>query len=179
MDNSLTVRLNKKFDTDAGLNKGNNNYWLITLRILIVIATMNTVSGYSQEKVKSNESETGLTLKSTDIKKQLGKVKSNGTDWFYTGLEVNYVLLNALDLITTFNGLEDGAREANPITRLYINNKPLAVIIKGSMTAGILYGLTHVKRDNKKAAYITLGLLNVIYGFVVQNNIGVYLQLRR
>ncbi|HEX9653079.1 MAG TPA: DUF5658 family protein, partial [bacterium] len=77
-------------------------------------------------------------------------------DWLYTGLEINYIVLNAADLITTFYGLDKGAREGNPVARLVIHNRPVAVMFKGGMTAGVLWGLAHVKRQNRPAAYITL-----------------------
>lgn len=155
------------------------NYRFIAFLILIMFPMLNSVSVYSQEIAQSNRPESNSTLDSTEAKKQINRKRLNRRDWFYTGLEINYALLNTIDLITTFHSLKYGAREANPVARLYIKNKPLAIIIKGSMTAGILYGLTQVKHKNKKAAFVTLGLLNVIYGFVVQNNVVVYLQLKQ
>ena len=98
-------------------------------------------------------------------------------DWLYTALELNYVFLNAADLMMTFKGLERGAREANPVARLFIRNKPLALAVKGGVTAGVLFGLAYVKKHDSKAAYISLGLLNVLYGVVVTNNVSVYLRL--
>jgi hypothetical protein len=105
-------------------------------------------------------------------------VKHGGSDWLYTGLEINYIALNAADLITTFYGMDKGAEEANPVARLIIKNRPAAVIFKGGVTAGVLLGLSYVKKQNKPAAYIALGALNLLYGFVVHNNIGVYLNLK-
>jgi hypothetical protein len=104
--------------------------------------------------------------------------RNNTRDWFYTGLEINYVVLNAADLITTFYGIDNGAKEANPVARLVISNRPAAVLFKGAMTAGVLFGMAHVKKQNKTAAYVALGALNVLYGFVVHNNIGVYMNLK-
>jgi len=98
-------------------------------------------------------------------------------DWLYTALELNYVFLNAADLLITFEGLKRGAREANPVARLFIHNKPLALAVKGGVTAGVLFGLAYVKKHDAKAAYISLGLLNVIYGVVVANNVSVQLRL--
>ncbi|MFQ5824186.1 MAG: DUF5658 family protein [bacterium] len=152
---------------------------LISGLIVFIIGMVNCSEVYSQEITKSVEMERGSIVQSTEIKEQISGKKLKRKDWFYTGLEINYVMLNALDLISTFYVLEKGAKEANPIARLYIKNKPLAVLIKGSVTAGVLYGLTHVKCEDNKVAYITLGLLNIFYGFVVQNNIGVYLQFRK
>ena len=105
------------------------------------------------------------------------KPQKQSSDWLYRSLAVNYVALNALDLITTFYSLERGAQEANPIARTFIKNRPLAVLIKGGATSGVLYALGRVRKENKKAAQITLGLLNIMYGLVLHNNIGVIIQL--
>ncbi|MFQ5637142.1 MAG: DUF5658 family protein [bacterium] len=93
-------------------------------------------------------------------------------------MAINYVVLNSLDLITTFASLGKGAKEINPVTRLFVRNKPAAVLFKAGVTGGILWALTKTKKHDKRAAYITLGFLNVLYGVVVANNIGVYLQIK-
>ena len=100
-----------------------------------------------------------------------------GRDWFYFGLEVNYVLLNTADLITTFYGLDKGAAEANPVAKNIVRNKPLMILVKGGATGAVLFTLAKVKARNKPAAYLTLGVLNVVYGLVLKNNIGIVLQL--
>jgi len=130
--------------------------------ILLVVS----LAAVSPSQAQPREAELDLKLRST-------------RDWFYTALEVNYVVLNTLDLITTFEGMSAGAREVNPVARLYISNKPAAVLIKGATTTATLIALSHVRRRNQPAAYITLGVLNVFYGFVVGNNIGVYFELNR
>ncbi|MFQ5864343.1 MAG: DUF5658 family protein [bacterium] len=167
------------YKNDNRFNKGEYDYGFISFILVFMLAMLQSGSLHSQEIAESIAMASDSCFKSTALKTETNKRRLDRRDWFYTGLEINYALLNTLDLITTFNSLESGAREANPVARLYIKNKPLAIIIKGSITAGTLYGLAHVKQENKKAAYITLGLLNVIYGFVVRNNIGVYLQLRQ
>lgn len=129
---------------------------------------------FAQETNLSEELQTYLNSKAP--KKQ--KPSHQSRDWFYTGLEINYIALNAADLITTFYGLDKGAKEANPVARLVIHNRPAAVVFKSAMTAGVLLGLAHVKKQNQPAAYVTLSALNVLYGFVVHNNIGVYLNLK-
>lgn len=102
---------------------------------------------------------------------------STTRDWFYTTLEINYLALNALDLLTTFYSLEKGAQEMNPISDLYIRNKPVAIAVKAGTTLGVLQLLRYVEKENETAAYVTLGALNLLYGFVVHNNISVYLRL--
>ncbi|MFQ5709570.1 MAG: DUF5658 family protein [bacterium] len=107
------------------------------------------------------------------------KSKAGGKDWFYTSLEISYVSLNVLDLVTTHFSLKEGAQEANPVTSLYIKNLPLSVLVKGGATAAVLYGLRQVKKEDRRLAFITLGILNVLYGYVVNNNINVYLQVKK
>jgi len=102
---------------------------------------------------------------------------ASGTHWLYRALEINYVALNALDVVTTFWGMDRGARERNPLAKRFVRHKPLALMLKGGATATVLFGLGKVKARNKPAAYITLGLLNVVYGVVLHNNIGVVLRL--
>lgn len=155
----------------------------IALVLLSIMSTLlvNCVAGISQEKDlksnKENKEEFSANVKSKPTK-QPHNAKGN-RDWFYTGLEINYIALNALDLVTTFYSLDRGAKEANPIVRSFVRKKPLAVLVKGGLTAGTLLGLRYVKKENRKAAYITLGLLNVMYGLVVQNNLSVYFQLKK
>ncbi len=105
--------------------------------------------------------------------------KQPKTDWFYRGLELNYILLNAADLVTTFQGLDRGAREINPIARLFINNKPVAIVAKTGLTLGVLAALRQARKHDKRAATITLVILDLFYSAVVTNNIRVNLQLKR
>lgn len=98
-------------------------------------------------------------------------------DWFYTGLQINYVLLNSVDLATTLYSLDHGAEEANPLARYLVKNKVATVVVKGGATAAVLFMLSKVKSQDKRVAYVTLGVLNLVYGLVVRNNVGVALRL--
>ncbi len=92
---------------------------------------------------------------------------------FYQGMELNYLMLNTLDLVTTFYGLEHGAREANPIASKFIGNRPATVLVKSGLTLATLWSLRLVRKENRKAATVGLAVLNVFYGVVVANNIRV------
>jgi len=127
-------------------------------------------NGFTQEKF----SQEVLLKESQGITK-----RKQPSDWLYKSLAVNYVALNTLDLITTFYSLDRGAKEANPIAKAFIKNRPLAILIKGGVTGGVLFVMAQVKKENKKAAQITLGVLNIMYGLVLRNNIGVILQLKK
>ncbi len=124
----------------------------------------------------SGEDEKAALMKQLDGFNEYQSLKP-GRDWFYLGLEVNYILLNTADLITTFYGLDKGAAEANPVAKHIVKNKPLTILLKGGATGAVLFTLAKVKVRNKPAAYLTLGLLNVVYGLVLRNNIGIVLQL--
>lgn len=128
-------------------------------------------NGFTQEEFSQN-----VLLKDS---KRILKSRKQSSDWLYKSLAVNYVALNTLDLITTFYSLDRGAKEANPIARAFIKNRPLAILIKGGVTGGVLFALAQVKKENKKAAQITLGVLNIMYGLVLRNNIAVILTLEK
>ncbi len=98
-------------------------------------------------------------------------------EWIYRGLEINYALLNAADLATTIYGLRRGAREVNPVARVFVRNTPAAIAVKGGFTFGVLWALRKAKESNRTAAFATLGALNLIYGVIVRNNIGVAVKL--
>lgn len=96
---------------------------------------------------------------------------------FYVGMEVSYLLLNGLDLVTTFYGLERGAQEANPIANYMIKNKPLTVAAKTGLSLGTLWAVRQMRKENRTAATVTLGILNLLYSGVVANNLRVVVQL--
>lgn len=147
-------------------------------------STVCLLAGLMFSEPVFSQSPHDFNLHLTAFKQEVGapvekKLTSSGRSWFYTALQINYVLLNAVDLGTTFYSLDRGAKEANPFARTFIKNRPLAIVMKAGITGGVLWGLAHIKKEDPAAAYLTLGLLNVVYGLVVKNNIGVSLQLGR
>ena len=100
-------------------------------------------NGFTQEKFTQE-----VLLKES---KGIIKQQKQSSDWLYKSLAVNYVALNTLDLLTTFYSLDRGAKEANPIARAFIKNRPLAILIKGGVTGGVLFALAQVKKENKKS----------------------------
>lgn len=164
------------------MNKKIKKYLLTKINVfvcLLMISLLNSEISYSQELKVQTVGEKDLISRKIKFQGEQIRNQSSNRDWIYTSMEISYITLNTLDLFITHHSLDNGAKEANPIARLYIRNKPLSLIIKGGITAGILFGLTEIKKKDKKAAYITLGLLNMMYGFVVKNNIGVYFELRK
>lgn len=99
-------------------------------------------------------------------------------DFLYHSLEVTYVSLNALDLITTYKGLEYGARELNPVIGRIIENKPLAITYKAASVV-LFLGITRkIRIDHPKLAFITLIAANAGYAYLVNRNYQICLSLR-
>ncbi len=92
---------------------------------------------------------------------------------FYKSMEINYVVLNTLDLFTTYYALDKNAVEANPIANLYIKNRPLTILIKSSITLFTLYSLNNLRKHHKKTTYIILGGLNILYSLVLYNSLNI------
>jgi hypothetical protein len=146
--------------------------------LLLITASLSLSGGIARSTEGSNKADEAVFLQLDKLETVTAPAATaKRGDWFYKTLEVNYVLLNAADLITTFKSLDKGAREVNPIARSFITNKPLATSVKACVTAGVLLSLSKVKRENATAACVTLGVLNLLYGIVVTNNIGVYVQM--
>lgn len=96
----------------------------------------------------------------------------------YHGLEASYVVLNAADVITTFQIIDLGGEELNPILKPFIHSKPTIILVKSIVTFGSLLYLRHLRKEYQTASLITLAVLNVGIGIVVYHNYQVYLSLR-
>ena len=135
----------------------------------IILATVLSLAAKAKAQAKAE----------TDVMSalRLPSSESKGAGWLYNTLAANYILLNTVDLLMTYHTIENGAIEKNPLLRSFIDNKPVIIGLKAGMTCGVLFTLSKVKRHHKTIACLSLGLLNIIYGIVVSNNISVYIQL--
>lgn len=96
----------------------------------------------------------------------------------YHSLEGSYVILNAADLITTYQIIDLGGYEVNPILKPFIHSKPTMIAVKSIVTFGSLLYLRHLRKEYQTAALITLAVLNVGMGFVVYHNYQVCISLK-
>lgn len=96
----------------------------------------------------------------------------------YHSLEVSYIALNTADLITTYQLIEAGGYEANPLQAKVIHNKPLAIGIKTISTGLILGSCRIIRRDRPKVAFISLLALNIGYAFIVTHNYQLTIKLK-
>jgi hypothetical protein len=85
-------------------------------------------------------------------------------------LYASTAIMQALDVHSTFKGLERGASEANPIMGGLVKNRPLFIVTKSLVGAGTIMAARQVAKKNKIAAVATLIGLNAMYGYVVNHN---------
>lgn len=96
----------------------------------------------------------------------------------YHSLEVTYVGLNALDLVTTYRVIDAGGYEANPLMTRIVDNKPMAIGVKAISTTVFLGTCRIIRKDRPKLAFVLLLAGNVGYGLVVNHNYQLSLTLK-
>lgn len=95
----------------------------------------------------------------------------------YTGLEISYIALNTVDIITTVKGLESGAVELNP---LFVNASTEVMVAAKVVSSGLFLTLNRVlRKENPKAAMTVIIIMNVFYSAVVTNNVSIVINLNK
>jgi hypothetical protein len=122
-------------------------------------------------QMQSPDSNGSIIFKkpSTSYQNTDGREESK-IDWVYHGLEASYIALNAADVIFTYRALDKGAEEANPLLRGFVKSKPLTIAFKAGTTGLVLYANRKITKENKTVGYATLIALNLLYGYIVNNN---------
>lgn len=96
----------------------------------------------------------------------------------YHSLEVTYIGLNALDLVSTYKILEHGGYEMNPFMAKIIDNKPLTIGVK-TLTTGVFLGACRIiRKDKPKLAFALLLAGNIGYAALVNHNYQVYVRIK-
>jgi hypothetical protein len=85
-----------------------------------------------------------------------------------TALQVSYVGLQGLDMWSTFTARSNGAREVNP---LMAGGYGTGAAIKAALTTGTIFGTRAIAKKNRKAAVVTMWVINAVTAVVVANNI--------
>jgi hypothetical protein len=85
-----------------------------------------------------------------------------------TALQVSYVGLQGLDMWSTFASRSNGAREVNP---LMADGYGTGAAIKAALTTGTIFGTRAIAKKNRKAAVITMWVINAVTAAVVANNV--------
>lgn len=85
-----------------------------------------------------------------------------------SALQVSYVGLQGLDVWSTFAARSRGAREVNPIMS---GGYGKAAAIKAGLSAGTLLATRAMAKKNRKAAVVSMWLINGVTAAVVANNV--------
>lgn len=79
----------------------------------------------------------------------------------------SYTVLQGLDIYSTSMALRRGAREANPLMPTSMGQ---AIAFKAAMNLTTYYAVNKMSRNNRKAAIVTMVILNAVTAGVVANN---------
>ena len=88
-------------------------------------------------------------------------------------LYVSFAAVQVLDLHSTYNGLERGGREANPLLGPVVESPAAFIAVKAGATAGTIYLAEKIWKRNRKAAIITMIGANIAYGVIASHNYSV------
>lgn len=117
----------------------------------------------------AEKAENGLIAPSKAVAEAWAKEKRtiSSSSKTLTALQVSYVALQGMDMWTTIAARNSGAREANPLMDGSYTN---AMAFKAAMGVGTLAATKLMGKKNKKAAVITMFVLNGVTAAVVANN---------
>jgi hypothetical protein len=88
-------------------------------------------------------------------------------------LWVSFAALQALDMQSTFKGLQTGGREANPVAGTFIGSGVGFASMKIATAGAVIYLTNRVQKRNRAAAIVTMVALDSAYAFVVAHNYAV------
>jgi hypothetical protein len=91
------------------------------------------------------------------------------------GLYGSYGVLQGLDMYSTIAARSNGAREVNPTMNL---GYAQATALKAGMAATSLIAVRSLAKKNKKAAVVTMIVMNAVTAVVVANNVRVARRLK-
>ena len=101
-----------------------------------------------------------------------------GQSRLLSSLLASTVVMQALDVHSTYQALGRGAVEANPIMAGATRNRTAFIATKAAVAAATVLAVNRVGKRNKVAAIATLVAINSAYAFVVDHNYRVARGLR-
>jgi len=86
-------------------------------------------------------------------------------------LYIGQCVLQAMDVHSTFHAVSLGAHEANPMMKGITGNKGAMVAVKAAVAASTILMSEHLwKRGNRKAAIVSMIIVNSVTAMVVAHN---------
>ncbi len=101
-----------------------------------------------------------------------------GRSRLLSSLLASTVVMQALDVHSTYQALGRGAVEANPLMAGATRNRAAFIATKAAVAAATVLAVSRVGKRNKVAAIATLVAINSAYAFVVDHNYRVARGLR-
>jgi hypothetical protein len=118
-----------------------------------------------------------LDMRQLDVQRFVAPPR-DGRSRLLSSLLVSTVVMQALDVHSTYSALGRGAVEANPVMAGLAGNKAAFVATKAAVATATVLAARHVGKRNKVAAIATLVAINSAYAFVVDHNYRVARNLR-
>jgi hypothetical protein len=87
---------------------------------------------------------------------------------------VSFAVLQGLDYSSTTRALRSGrGREANPLMRPIVENRPAFVAVKAATTVGTIWAAEKLWKKNRAATVVLMAVMNGAMGAVVAHNMSV------
>jgi hypothetical protein len=87
---------------------------------------------------------------------------------------VSFAVLQGLDYSSTTGALRSGAgREANPLMRPIVGNRPAFIAVKAATTVGTIWAAEKLWKKNRAATVVLMAVMNGAIGAVVAHNMSV------
>jgi hypothetical protein len=98
---------------------------------------------------------------------------ARGSSRALTSLQVSFVALEALDVVSTIRGMRHGHTEANPLMRGVAGNSLAMATVKAGAAASTILLVRQVGRKNRLAAIAMMAAMNTALSVVVARNLRV------
>lgn len=85
-------------------------------------------------------------------------------------LYASFVVLQALDVVSTWQAASDGGVEANPFLRTIAPNPPALIAVKSAQTIATIWLTEKLRKKNRVAGIALLCGLNSAYAVIVARN---------
>jgi len=147
----------------------------------------------AQELIAANTSNLGATIAAfaqptsfvqpaaIDVRQpdfQAPVAPMSGRSRLFSSLLVSTVVMQALDVHSTYRALGQGAVEANPLMAGVTSNRGAFLATKAAVATATVLAARHMAKRNKVAAIATLIAINSAYVVVVDHNYRVARGLR-
>lgn len=91
-------------------------------------------------------------------------------DDLFKTFQLNYVVLDSLDVVSTLYGVKHGLYEKNPLAKWHIKNPSLTFVLHYVLNLATIKITDIVFKGNERLGWIVIIGLNLIKGYIVYRN---------